>query len=101
MEFCSAEIYVAAWRPTRRDFRSATFSGSLMPLFKNNNLQHNYTTLDCLLAETSDKERLECKVTWHMTCIFQSHSAVSRQDLKTHVPVEYQADSMHGGYLLG
>jgi len=35
-----------------------------------------------------------------MTCIFQ-HSAVSRQDLKTHVPVEYQADSMHGGYLLG
>ena len=49
-------------------------------------LQHNYTSLDCLLAESSNKERLDCKVAWHMTCIFQ-HSAVSRQDLKTHVPV--------------
>jgi len=77
-----------------------TFSGSLIPLLLTIILQHNYTTLDCLLAESSNKEGLDCKVAWHMTCIFQ-HSAVSRQDLKTHVPVEYQADSMHGGYLLG
>ena len=54
--------------------------------------------MDCLL-ESSNKETLNCKVTWDMTCIFL-HFAVSRQDLKTHVPVEYQADSMQGCYLL-
>jgi len=40
----------------------------------------------CWGSSSNSKERLDCKVTWDMTCIFQ-HSAVSRQDLKTHVPV--------------
>jgi len=49
-------------------------------------------TLDCLLVESSNKERLDCKVTWHMTCIFQ-HSAV-KTGLDTHTSSTRQTACM-------
>ena len=85
MQLCSAE-FCGCMETSEEGFWSASLSGSLMPLFKKNNLQHNYTTLDCLLAESSNKERLDCKVIWHMTCIFQ-RSAVETGLEDTHTGI--------------
>ena len=78
------------------NFWPATFSGSLMPLqFNAYYFTAQLRTLDCLLVKSSNKERLDCKVTWHMTCIFQ-HSAV-----RTGLENTYRystRQSMHGGY---